>query len=201
MLINIEEINSQQAKRETRASTLFNEFIPFRDQFVSSLEAFTQDAIERGIRGVEVCRGQRSTEYLETTLQLNDFDLAILATDETYPESWEDESLSAKIFIYHRGDQNHTPHLEIVFRESPDGPYRYEICWFTRKERKPVCGARVVSHVSGREAADLVIDHFFRLKKIWAEKPTLGAMYKGQQEKRPVGFTYEEPHTTRSTLA
>lgn len=190
MTYDIAVLKSAQDKLDARRNALVEKFVPFRNELVARLEQFTQEAVGKGLRGVTSCEIKKSTkEFLEATLELNGFELVIVSTNLTNQLNWEDKSLAAKILLYFHGDDDYTPHLEIVLREVSDQPHKYFVRWFPQSEPKPITGLRDVKDLSGQEAANAVIEHFYAFEFIWPEGLTLRAL-KGGNTGKPLGFRH-----------
>jgi hypothetical protein len=170
--ISISMLKTRQDEYETRKDKLLQSFIPFRDSLLERLEQFTKEAIENGLRGVNPCKRKKGAdETLEVDFRLNDFDL---------------------VLIYSEGSDDNTPRVEIVFQESIGKSYNYYMRWFTTNGPRFITGVHAINEKAGQEAAEALIGHFYRFKRVWKEKPTLGVMRKRKSENRTIGFLAPE---------
>lgn len=189
MLHEIDELKSIQDAFDQRKNALLEGFIPFREQLIATLQRFTNEAIEKGLHGVTVCKVRKSTkDFLHATLQINDIDLVVVSNSEVYQAVPEDPWLAAKILIYHEGDKNNTPYLEVLFRESQDPPYIYFAQLFTKSGPRLFMGGRPVIGSSGKTAVEDILEHFYGVSFFWSQKPTLEHMLKSETEKQKMGF-------------
>ena len=116
-IYNIPSLKTMQEKLDARKKLILQKFLTFRNEFSMQLQKFTEEAIENGLRGVTLFNKLKHTEeILEASLQLNGYDLVVVATDDIYLHDTAGSTLAAKIFIYLRGDATATTLLQIVFQ-------------------------------------------------------------------------------------
>jgi hypothetical protein len=112
--------------------------------------------------------------------------------NEADPLDWDSDDLALKVLIYSEGSDDNTPRVEIVFQESVGESYSYYMRWFTTDGPRFITGVHAINEKAGQEAAEALIGHFYRFKRVWKEKPTLGVMRKRKSESRTIGFLASE---------
>lgn len=177
-------------------ANFYKALYPFRNGLLEKLDQFTREAKENGLRDVSPLKRRDTNEIVEVTFTLNDLDLILVSTTDTLLLTNGGDHLASKILIYFdfEGNDDNTPFTEIVFQEVGGESYVYNIRWFTTTEPKPITGRRGAPKTAdreaavGREAANALINHLYRLKSSWKEKPTLRAMRGRKSENRTLGF-------------
>ena len=185
---NIPSLKAMQEKLDARKKLLLQKFLTFRNEFSMQLQKFTEEAIENGLRGVTLFDKLKHTEeILEASLQLNGYDLVVVATDDIYLHDTAGSTLGGRYSFILAAMQPRHLSLQIVFQETRDELTLCQIRWSTTTGPKPF-GPPVPTEMSGREAADEVISFFYLLKSFWIENPTLETLLKRESPKCGLGF-------------
>lgn len=186
---DVSTLKLEQTKRISLKTDLLEQCIPFRDGFLERLERFTHDAIEGGVDGVSHCRRKVHTnKILEVNLTLNGVDVAFIATDDVFPIDADSEAVASRMFIYFDGDDENTPHIEIVVLGPHEGMYMYKMVWFAQGQPALIAEGRSVTRQDGHAAAEALLNHFYGFRTLWAERPTLGMVRERKYERRAMGF-------------
>jgi hypothetical protein len=184
---NVSELKASQDQLENRKTELLDSLIPFRNEFIETIEQFARDAIAVGLKGVGLAtRRQDNRVIVELAVRLNEADLVIVANDGVYYSDTRVTDLAAKLFVFYDGSDDNTPLFDIIVEEGPEG-FRYTVRRFTSNGAERIA-QRSVAVGAGRDAAERVLSECYKLRHFWHDKPSLGAVRKGRGVARPIGF-------------
>ncbi len=184
----ISGLRADQEKLDSRREKVSQSFTPFRDSFFRRLEQFTTEAATQGVQGIGACRKRADNgRILEATLGLSDCSLVVVAINHPLRLVWNGR-LAARILVFSEDDEQNKPYIDIVVRESEEGPCVYYMSRWSSTGWRRMIGRGPVTEGAGETAADEVIRRLYSLQKIWADMPTLSDARSGRVSERPFGL-------------
>jgi hypothetical protein len=190
---NIERLKHEQEEVDRRKVELAESYAPFRKAFFGRLRKFTKEAVEIGLRNVKECRVvDEEDEFYEAECMLNGIDLDIVASSHVIPLDIYSEILASQIMIFTGVNENAEPYAKVVYYEAPGGAYRYEVLLLVESGivRLKIRGDGNAD--GGREAAEVMLQHFYSLRRHWTERPSLRAIREGRGAARTMGFLQQK---------
>jgi hypothetical protein len=102
------------------------------------------------------------------------------------------EILASQVMIFTGVNENAEPYAKVVYYETPDGSYRYEVLLLLENGivRLKIRGEG--SEAGGREAGEVILQHFYSLRRHWTERPSLKAIREGKGAVRTMGFVQQK---------
>ena len=190
---NISELRARQDEWESRKRQLLDKFVGVRDGFVSTLEAFTKEAVQADLKGTTaLSRVQTSDTFVEAKCTINKTDLVILAAEDVHCLEFGGREIAAKLFVYIGDNYDAKPCAELAVVASPDGSCTCQMFWLPKSGKQNIIniyGRKPFSEYSGEQIAHRFIAHLFQLGFKWADRPLLGTMRKSGEGGSIFGFT------------
>jgi hypothetical protein len=184
---DLQRLMIEQERLDSRRDKLLDTFIQFREGVIEGLDSFAEHAAKAGLRGVEHCEKRHDTrEFLEVAFTLNELDLVMAATDETFLLEYYGD-LAAKIFIYLERYENDPPLFEVIVKESKkDQNHVYRVDHLGSVMSLVDYGP--ATKQGGQKAAAALISHVYAFQSLWAGGPSLAAIRRKSVGKSSIGF-------------
>ncbi len=181
--------NAQDADDE-RKQNLLDAMLPFRKGVLVGLRRFTEEAAQRGLRGVQPCEvSAASPDLVTTTFSLNGFDLLLVSTRDVVQISAGQEELALRLLIYRNGVQESEPLVDILVREYARNLTGFEVRYFSEHGTGYLAMGDAATEDNGREeVVGALIDYFYGFKYHWKQRPTMADMLSRRNHQTTVGF-------------
>ena len=171
--MDIQILKAQQVDFENRKTALLEIFDKFSNAFIKAIQEFVDKALAENINSVKgMNTSPKATGYRLYECKLNHLNVTLVVSN--YVHKRDKHNLSSKIFVYISSSKDSSPFVEIEVYGDETGRYSYNIYQFPENERSTYDTGTSATEEDGKRAAESLINFFYNITFIWADRPKLG---------------------------